>query len=125
MTSSVSHVTFDAHDPYAQAVWWARVLGGQIGDEDNPGDPAAEVMGPPIPLLFVAVPDAKSIKNRGHLDLAPDDQTRDAEVERVLALGATFVDDQRRPDGGGWIVLADPEGNEFCIVRSLAERSSP
>jgi predicted enzyme related to lactoylglutathione lyase len=52
----------------------------------------------------------------------PDDRTRDEEVERLLGLGATMVADHRRPDGGGWVTLADPEGNELCIERSAAER---
>ena len=63
------------------------------------------------------------MKNRVHLDLVPLGHGRDAEVDRVLALGARLVDDQRRPDGTGWVVLADPEGNEFCIERSDAERA--
>jgi predicted enzyme related to lactoylglutathione lyase len=68
------------------------------------------------------VPEPKTVKNRVHLDLMPDDRTRDEEVERLLGIGATLVADHRRPDGAGWVVLADPEGNEFCIERSAAER---
>jgi len=56
-----------------------------------------------------------------HLDLRPTDRTREEEVERLLALGATQVADRRTPDGFGWVVLADPEGNEFCVLRSDAE----
>lgn len=74
-------------------------------------------------LLFIETGDAKQGKNRVHLDLAPTDRTRDQEIERVLGLGATEVADRRRSDGTGWMVLADPEGNEFCILRSDAERS--
>jgi predicted enzyme related to lactoylglutathione lyase len=62
------------------------------------------------------VPDTKQVKNRVHLDLRPADRTRDEEVERVVGLGAKFLADFRRPDGGGWVTLADPEGNEFCIL---------
>ena len=124
MTSSVSHMTFDAHDAFAQATWWAQVLGGTVGEDDVEGDPEAQVLGPATPLLFVNVPESKSLKNRGHLDLQPEDRTRDEEVERVIGLGATFLDDQRLPDGRGWIVLTDPEGNEFCILRSQAERAA-
>ncbi len=66
-------------------------------------------------LLFLAVPDPKTIKNRLHLDLRPDDQK--AEVERALALGAKHVDIGQGEQT--WVVLADPEGNEFCILRAL------
>ena len=72
-------------------------------------------------LLFIAVPDEKMVKNRLHLDLRPTEGVRDRELERLLALGATQVADRRTPDGLGWVVLADPEGNEFCILRSRAE----
>jgi predicted enzyme related to lactoylglutathione lyase len=70
------------------------------------------------------VPESKTVKNRVHLDLMPTDRTRDEEVERLLGIGATLVADHRRPDGLGWVVLADPEGNEFCIERSAAERAA-
>ncbi|MBO4209902.1 VOC family protein [Micromonospora echinofusca] len=63
------------------------------------------------------------MKNRLHLDLEPVDCTRDEEVARIVGLGARQVDDQRRPDGTGWVVLADPAGNEFCVLRSTAERA--
>jgi Glyoxalase-like domain len=125
MAPFVSHFTFDARDAFAQAVWWAEVLGGEVGPDDVAGDAEAEVRLPATPLLFITVPEGKVVKNRAHLDVQPQELTRDAEVERVMALGATFVDDQRHPDGRGWVVLADPEGNEFCIVRSAAERSAP
>jgi hypothetical protein len=65
--------------------------------------------------------DGKTVKNRVHLDLRPADRTREQEAERILALGASRLADRRRPDGSGWITLADPEGNEFCILsRELA-----
>jgi Glyoxalase-like domain len=67
------------------------------------------------------VPDAKLVKNRLHLDLRPVEGDRDTELARLLDLGATEVDDRRLSDGRGWVVLADPEGNEFCILRSLTE----
>ena len=75
-------------------------------------------------ILFIEVPERKQAKNRLHLDLVPAAGTRDEEVARLLELGATVVDDLRRPDGSGWVVLADPEGNEFCILRSEAERTA-
>jgi Glyoxalase-like domain len=69
------------------------------------------------------VPEAKTVKNRVHLDWAPTDRTRDAEVERLLGLGATLHEDHRTAEGAGWVTLKDPEGNEFCIERSDAERT--
>ena len=73
-------------------------------------------------LLFIEVEDAKQVRNRVHLDLRPTDRPRDEEVERVTGLGATVVQDCRTDDGRGWVVMADPEGNEFCILRSDDER---
>jgi predicted enzyme related to lactoylglutathione lyase len=75
-------------------------------------------------LLFIKVPEGKTVKNRVHLDLMPTQHTRDQEVARLLQLGATMVADRRRPDGTGWVVLADPEGNEFCVERSAPERTA-
>ncbi|MGR4883112.1 VOC family protein [Streptomyces sp. LARHCF249] len=122
MTSLVRHLTFDCSDAYALGQFWAGVLDGKVSDEDSPGDPEALVTAPGSALLFVTVPDAKTVKNRVHVDLQPQDRTRDEEVERILALGATVVGDHRNPDGTGWVTLADPEGNEFCVERSAAER---
>jgi Glyoxalase-like domain len=69
------------------------------------------------------LPDSKIVKNRVHLDMRPTDRTREQETERVIALGATKLADHRRPDGSGWITLADPEGNEFCILSKDPARS--
>ncbi len=74
--------------------------------------------GPTHRLLFIEVPDAKQAKNRIHFDLRPNDRSRDEELERLVELGATQIADLRKDDGGGWVVLTDPEGNEFCILRS-------
>jgi len=68
-------------------------------------------------MVFVTVPESKSIKNRMHLDLLPIDADQAEEVARFLDLGASVVDDRRRSDPGGWVVMADPEGNEFCVER--------
>ncbi|WP_030775847.1 VOC family protein [Streptomyces sp. NRRL F-2664] len=122
MASLVRHITFDCSDAYGLGTFWAAVLDGSLADDDLPGDPEALVTAPGSALLFVTVPDAKSVKNRVHVDLQPQDRTRDEEVERIVALGATVVGDHRRPDGTGWVTLADPEGNEFCVERSAAER---
>jgi predicted enzyme related to lactoylglutathione lyase len=122
----IRSITIDCHDPYRQARFWSAATGWLEDPEDpnNPGDPEGRlVIGETgISLLFIPVPEGKSVKNRVHLDLAPTERTRDEEVERLLSLGATMVDDRRLPDGRGWVVLADPEGNEFCVVRSEAER---
>ncbi|GLW59087.1 VOC family protein [Kitasatospora phosalacinea] len=122
MTSVIKHVTIDSLDPYRLASFWSEVLGQPLHEEDFPGDPQAliEAAG----LLFVTVPEEKAGKNRIHFDLQPQGRTRDEEVERLVALGAVRVDDQRRPDGTGWVVLADIEGNEFCVERSAAERAA-
>ncbi|MGA4539037.1 VOC family protein [Uniformispora flossi] len=121
MSSSVRHVTIDCREPYTLALFWAEALGGKLGEGDEPGDDEVLVENPVVGLLFERVPEPKEIKNRVHLDLQPRDRSRDAEVERLTALGATVVDDRRTPDGKGWAVMADPEGNEFCVERSAAE----
>ncbi|MER8033803.1 VOC family protein [Streptomyces hydrogenans] len=122
MSSLVRHVTIDCADAYALAGFWAEVLNGKVSDDDRPGDPEALVESEGAGLLFIRVPEPKAVKNRVHLDIQPQDRTRDEEVERLLALGATLVGDHRKPDGTGWATLADPEGNEFCVERSRAER---
>jgi predicted enzyme related to lactoylglutathione lyase len=73
--------------------------------------------------FFQDVPEGKSVKNRIHLDVQPVDRTRDEEVEWLVGIGASIVADHRQPDGTGWVVMADPEGNEFCVERSAAERA--
>ncbi|WP_030300162.1 VOC family protein [Streptomyces katrae] len=121
----VRHITFNALEPYKTAEFWSAVTGFPIHPDDVEGDD--EILldpgQPGVPgLLFVRVPDAKSVKNRVHLDIQPPTGTRDETVERLIALGAELVDDRRREDGSGWAVLADPEGNELCIERSAGER---
>jgi hypothetical protein len=120
----VRSVTFDSDDPYTIAGWWSEALGAPRYEDDHPGDPEAAVLMPTGPqLLFERVPESKTVKNRVHLDLEPDGP-RDHEVDRLLDLGATMIADRREPDGTGWAVLADPEGNEFCVLRSAAERAA-
>ncbi|MFD7233805.1 VOC family protein [Streptomyces syringium] len=128
MTSLIRHITFDCaepHEPYELAEFWSRVLGHPVHPEDEPGDDevALEVPAGQPTLLFIRVPEAKTLKNRVHLDLQPD-QPRDEEVKRVSALGATIVDDRRKPNGRGWVVFADPAGNEFCIEAGAMERAA-
>lgn len=128
MAALISHTSFDSLDAFAQSRFWAKVLSFREdpGDPNAPGDDECLIFSPDGTqrLLFIEVPDAKQIKNRVHLDLKPADGTRDRELERLLALGAREIDDRRLPDGTGWVVLADPEGNEFCILRSDAERAA-
>ena len=131
MGSRLTEIVVDCHDPVAQAAFWAAALGYQVvrteqGQvevapwEREPPDLAEQVrQAPAVPtLVFVAVPEAKMVKNRLHLDLRPVDRSPEAEVERLIGLGA------RRADVGQgevpWVVLADPEGNEFCVLGPLA-----
>ncbi|WP_262055848.1 VOC family protein [Streptomyces sp. STR69] len=120
LNPSIRTLTFDCTgDPYELGLFWSELLGRPLADDDKPGDPEAVIVDPDggPTLLFVRVPEAKAAKNRVHLDLQPHGRTRAQEVERALELGATKVADHTRPDGGGWVVLEDPEGNEFCVER--------
>lgn len=120
MDIRIQSVVVDAHDCELLARFWSSVLGWRITYETDQewvieppeGSPEAEVA---PEILFVWVPDEKIVKNRLHFDLRPKDQ--DAEVRRILELGGT------RADVGqgdvGWVVLADPEGNEFCVLQPL------
>jgi hypothetical protein len=128
MTALISHTSFDCSDAYALSLFWSAVL-GFAEDPDDPNEPGHDECMIAAPdggqrLLFIEVPEPKTVKNRLHLDLVPAAGTRDEELQRLLELGAREVDDRRRPDGSGWVVLADPEGNEFCILRSDAERAA-
>jgi len=122
-------VVVDCHDPVAQAEWWRVTLDWQKVHEDDDG----VVIVPPhlldqanasTPwtqqnpgLVFVRVPEQKAIKNRLHIDLAPhSSDDRDAEIAALLERGATQVDVGQ--DDVPWLVLADPEGNEFCVLTS-------
>ena len=128
MTSYISHTTVDCHNAYELSEWWKPVLGyvDLEGDPNLPGHEECMIRDPESgqQLLFIEVPEKKQVKNRMHFDLVPAEGTRDEELARLLGIGATVVDDLRRPDGRGWVVLADPEGNEFCILRSPAEREA-
>ncbi|GAA3724067.1 VOC family protein [Plantactinospora mayteni] len=126
MSSVIHNISFDCADTYTLASFWAKVLDRSLRPEDQPGDDeitllAPDGVGPQV--FFQRVPEGKSGKNRLHVCLQPTDRTRDEEVDRLFGLGASLVADHRRPDGTGWAVLADPEGNEFCVERSAAERA--
>ena len=125
MTSFISHTTVDCADAYTLSRWWRSVL-DYVEDPDDPNEPGHEEClifsrNGTHRLLFIEVPESKRVKNRIHFDLRPVGGPRDTELVRLLELGATVVDDRRNGDGTGWVVLADPEGNEFCILRSNAE----
>lgn len=106
-------VVIDSRDPAALARWWADVLQWQVVFEAEDEVAIAKDENTYPGLVFVPVPEQKSVKNRLHIDLAPDD--RDAEVQRLLDLGATRAD-VGQGDDKTWVVLADIEGNEFCVL---------
>jgi catechol 2,3-dioxygenase-like lactoylglutathione lyase family enzyme len=122
-------IVVDCRDVAAQSQWWAEALGWVVGyqaeDEVTLVPPYALTKGDRIPvdergpaLVFVPVPEGKSVKNRLHIDVAPradDDQA--AEVQRLVDLGATRLA-VGQGQGSPWVVLADPEGNEFCVLSS-------
>jgi hypothetical protein len=125
MTSYISHTTVDCRNAYELSEWWKQVL-EYVDEPDGPNAAGHEecwIQRPDggHPLLFIEVPEEKALKNRIHLDLRPSAGTRDEELERLRGLGARELEDRRREDGSGWVVLADPEGNEFCLLRSEAE----
>jgi predicted enzyme related to lactoylglutathione lyase len=120
MPTRAVHIVIDAADPSRQAAFWAAAVGWEVAADE----PDEAVVSPPgfdypdptaLPLVFVPVKEAKTVKNRVHLDLATtSDEHQAAEIERLLGLGAT-----RAGIGQGmvpWEVLADPEGNEFCVL---------
>ncbi|WP_109473399.1 VOC family protein [Ornithinimicrobium cavernae] len=124
----------DCADHRAQGRWWAQVLDWMVAFETEDevvlvpqhareeGGPVTDLgawMRRGQGLVFVPVPEGKAVKNRLHLDLAPhSSQDRDAEIQRLLDLGATQVDVGQDPARATWTVFADPEGNEFCVLSS-------
>jgi predicted enzyme related to lactoylglutathione lyase len=124
MVSVLQNVAIDCADAYELARFWSKVTGRPQHPEDEPGAHETQVLLAEGPVLhFNQVPEPKTIKNRIHLCLRPE-TSRDQEVERLLEIGATLVTDLRNPDGSGWAVLADPEGNEFCVLRSESDRAA-
>ncbi|MEU4777942.1 VOC family protein [Micromonospora sp. NPDC023633] len=123
MTSKFTELAIDCADPHGLARFWCAVLGYVVQDEDDeivtigsPSVPEGRDRRGPVPptLTFARVSEGKTVKNRLHLDVNPTDMGRDEEVRRLLDLGARHADvgqgDER------WVVLADPEGNEFCVL---------
>lgn len=116
MTLRWEQLVVDAADPVALGTWWAEALGWAVV-EDDPDEFEIRPAPDQLPgLLFLRVPESKAGKNRLHLDFRPDD--RDAEVTRLLDLGATRADIGQGDQT--WVVLHDPEGNEFCVLSSGA-----
>ena len=117
-------ITIDCHNPAALAQFWAQALGWKM--DENPTEIEAYIeknLGPSNAdgypdLLFIKTPDQKSVKNRLHLDLRPENQME--EVERLEKLGAKRIEiGQSSYSETTWIVMADPEGNEFCVLKAL------
>ena len=107
----VAALAIDCHDHPELARWWRRLLGGEV-EVDDDGDATLYTLDE-LTIDFLRVPEAKTAKNRLHLDLRTSDLG--AAIEQAIALGATRADDVY--DGGDWQVLRDPEGNEFCLLR--------
>ncbi|HEY7875751.1 MAG TPA: VOC family protein [Actinomycetota bacterium] len=118
MTSRFTELCVDCHDPALLAEFWRQVLDYEVSEADDGGVWIAlngpEGSGPSI--LFNKVPDEKVVKNRLHIDVSPRDRDQSAEVDRILALGARRIDIGQGEQP--WVVLADPEGNEFCVLRT-------
>ena len=126
MTSIIRHLSIDCAEPFTVATFWSGALRLSLNDDDMPGDQECAIHLPdgnlPARILFLRVPDARIVKNRLHLDIEPTDgATRVDEVARLTELGATAIRDHLGPRGLGWTVMADPEGNEFCVESSAAE----
>ena len=113
MALSLGNITFDCDDPRNVAAFWSEVLGLPVNDGASEFFASIGSTGAPAGWLFLKVPEPKSAKNRVHLDLLADDP--EAEIERLVGLGATHVADKDEW-GFQWSVLADVEGNEFCVA---------
>jgi Glyoxalase-like domain len=125
MTSKFTELAIDCADAHRLARFWCSVLDYEVQAEDDGlvtiGPPSASRgqnhRGPvPPTLTFAHVPEGKTVKNRLHLDVNPSDREQDDEVRRLLALGARHADVGQGDES--WVVLADPEGNEFCVLAS-------
>ena len=119
MSLHVQHVTFNCADPRGLAEFWAQVAGGKVTD-DWGEFVVVDAAGLGVRCLaFQRVPEPKAGRNRVHLDLHTDD--RPGEIARLVRLGATVVEEHALPVGFAWTVLADPEGNEFCVADPTAD----
>jgi predicted enzyme related to lactoylglutathione lyase len=115
MASRFTELVVDSSDTELLARFWASALDYEITERE---DDVVVIEGPDAgpSLAFVHVPEAKTVKNRIHIDLSPRDRDQAEEVERIVALGAHRVDVGQCDVS--WVVLADPEGNEFCVLRT-------
>lgn len=125
MSSKFTELAIDCHDPRRLADFWCAVLGYEVREEDEDGvsisapelTEGKDRRGPIPPMLtLLAVPESKSVKNRLHIDVNPTDREQGEEVERLLDLGARHVDIGQGEQS--WVVLTDPEGNEFCVLQT-------
>jgi len=117
MASKFTELVIDAAEPRQIAQFWAAVLGYRVTDDSNDNDVELQAPdGSPPSLLFTRVPEGKSVKNRLHIDVNPSGQDQQAELQRLIELGARHVDIGQGEQT--WFVLADPEGNEFCLLRT-------
>ena len=113
MTLAIGGFSFDAEDPEALAAFWSKATGLPVGSAN---DQFARLMteAPMGHFFFAKVPEGKTAKNRCHVDFKVE-SGREAEVERLIAIGASEVKTHRLDDGFEWTVMQDPEGNEFCV----------
>lgn len=119
MPVRLHHIVIDAHDLPALAAFWSAALGWPLLSQREREIVVGPSVDAPVGLCFMPVTDAKVVKNRLHLDLTTSAEDRDAEIERLIALGASRVEIGQTGEES-WTVLADPEGNEFCVLRTLA-----
>jgi catechol 2,3-dioxygenase-like lactoylglutathione lyase family enzyme len=128
MASHIDAINITARDHETLGAFWRSVFDlREIADDPNlPGDPVTVYITEPVRIrfLFQPVDDGAQFQPRIHFDVTPSDRTRDAEVERLTALGATVVADRRRDDGSGWVTLRDADGYELCVQRSEQEMSA-
>lgn len=116
MTLSISTITLDCDDVATVAGFWSEALDIPLDPEPTEYFASLNRQGAALPrFLFIKVPERKTAKNRLHLDLVTDAAPRAAEIDRLVALGATHVADHDEW-GHSWVVLTDPEGNEFCVA---------
>jgi predicted enzyme related to lactoylglutathione lyase len=121
MTSRIAVLAVDAVDPEPVARFWCQVLGWQVVERDDDGVSIAPADGAWPTIDVLRVPERKTVKNRLHLDLRADGSTAEQEVDRLVGLGARRVDVGQSPNVS-WVVLADPEGNEFCLLSRTVQQ---